>query len=81
MKRNIKKESDSSGILLNLSEVVTVVFLKKTKYHEKDEEKQVSIPIAHKWEKMKKVSIKKEDKETLSDFEKKVATANEAPKM
>lgn len=57
MKRGQSKESESKSYMLSLSDVFEVKFNQTTKYHQKDEVKLVSLPVAIKFINDNKVSI------------------------
>lgn len=57
MKRGQSKESESKSYMLSLSDVFEVKFNQTTKYHQKDEVKLVSLPVAIKFINDNKVSM------------------------
>ena len=68
MKRGQSKESESKSYMLSLSDVFEVKFNQTTKYHQKDEVKLVSLPVAIKFINDNKVSM---TDEILSDIKEK----------
>ena len=57
MKRGQSKESESKSYMLSLSDVFEVTFNQTTKYHQKGEMKEVSLPVAIQFINDNKVSI------------------------
>ena len=57
MKRGQSKESESKSYMLSLSDVFEVTFNQTTKYHQKGEMKEVSLPVAIQFINDNKVSM------------------------
>ena len=57
MKSGQSKESESKSYMISLSDVFEVKFNQTTKYHQKDEVKLVSLPVAIKFINDNKVSM------------------------
>lgn len=73
MKRPIVSTAkDAQGIMLNLSEVVEVVFAKDTTHHKKGDKKYVSLPIASKLKAQGKVKIEGEGAVQVETLENKI---------
>ena len=78
MKRGQSKESESKSYMLSLSDVFEVVFSQTTKYHQRGEMKEVSLPVAIQFINDNKVSM---TDEILSVIKEKGKRAIESPKF
>lgn len=73
MKRPIKsKDEDNKGIMMSLSDVVEVTFLKDTNHHKKGDKKYVSVPIASKLKAQGKVKLEAEGALQVETLDKKI---------
>lgn len=73
MKRSEKSIKESKpGIVISLSDVYEVEFKYSTAFHKAGEKKLVSLPIAHKFWKQGKVSLKGEVLSKVEELDKKM---------
>jgi hypothetical protein len=68
MKRTKSGEKEKKGVVISLTDVYEVTFLKDTTYHKKSDKKLVSLPLAKKLSEQKKVSLSEEAKAKVKEL-------------
>lgn len=73
MKRTRKSQDTKAGIIISLSDVYEVEFVRATQYHKVGDKKEVSLPLAAKFYTDGKVKMSKNDEATIKEFIGKIA--------